>query len=87
MSHYTRLASTAPSNIAYKAGGITGPDTTDPLLEPFLFGVAFYHEPFAPTTGTSYWVTDPDTNEMNMKSFDSPYRIYTDIIQKVPNDI
>ncbi|GIO87067.1 hypothetical protein J25TS5_39990 [Paenibacillus faecis] len=75
------------SNFSHKAGNITGKNTSDPVLEPLLFGVNFYRDPNTSIIEISYW-EDPETEHRSMKSLtNSDYKVYSDIIQKVPGDL
>lgn len=75
------------SNFSHKAGNITGNNTSDPVLEPLLFGVNFYRHPNTSKIEISYW-EDPETEHRSMKSLTiAGYKVYSDIIQKVPNDL
>ncbi|WP_334078244.1 copper amine oxidase N-terminal domain-containing protein [Paenibacillus sanfengchensis] len=75
------------SNFSHKAGNITGKNTSDPVLEPLLFGVNFYRHSNTSIIEISYW-EDPETEHRSMKSItNSGYKVYSDIIQKVPNDL
>lgn len=77
------------SNIRKKAGNITGENiATEPLLEPFSSSVNFFHDLGTSTTNVSYWEVDSETDDRTLKSFtNSSYKVYSDIIQEVPNNL
>lgn len=77
------------SNILLKAGKITGDSTaSDPILEPFWSAVYFNHDPNTTTTNVIYWEVDSTTGDKWMKSIETAaYKVYSDIIQEVPNNL
>ncbi|BBH23760.1 hypothetical protein Back11_51050 [Paenibacillus baekrokdamisoli] len=68
------------SNFAVKAGNITEKNTADPVLAPFISGVTFSFES-NDTSQTNYHDSETGLNG----SFTSSVKVYSDIIQKVPN--
>lgn len=77
------------SNILHKAGEIIGENiVSDPVLEPFLSAVYFNHDPNTTTTNVIYWEVDATTGDKWMKTIETAtYKVYSDIIQEVPNNL
>jgi hypothetical protein len=72
----------ARSEFAYKAGNITGKDSSDPILKPYLFNIAVFSK--NGSTGEAFYTDQDGTTQGNSKK---PIVKYSDIIQKLPDGV
>ncbi|OAB26804.1 hypothetical protein PMSD_24715 [Paenibacillus macquariensis subsp. defensor] len=70
------------SNFAYKAGNISGTNTAEPVFEPFILNPVYFslNQKDLTTSSTSYFEGE------EYKQSVSSIKVYSDIIQKIPNN-
>ena len=70
------------SNFAFKVGNITGTNTSDPVLEPFRINPVYFSLNLKDlkTSSTGYYEGE------EYKQFVNSVKVYSDIIQKIPNN-
>lgn len=70
------------SNFAFKAGNITGTNSSDPVLEPFHKNIVYFslNQKDLKTSSASYYEGE------EYKQLVNSVKVYSDIIQKIPND-
>ncbi|SDS59555.1 Copper amine oxidase N-terminal domain-containing protein [Paenibacillaceae bacterium GAS479] len=75
----------ARSEFSHKSGNISGNDTSDPVLKPFLYNVAVFGISLKDSSQTDTYFIHSDNSQDQFNSM--PMNIYSDIIQKIPKEL